>query len=61
MMTGLLKRTAAALGLLALAPVGYQLAIAQLTPVDAGIRAAITLLAVVVIRRIATMLEGFLT
>lgn len=60
MMAAMLKRAAAVFGLLALAPIGYQLAMAQLTPVDAGIRAAITLLAVVVVRRVASLLEGFL-
>lgn len=55
-METLLKKTAAFLGLVALAPIAYQLVIGDLTPTDAGIRAGITLLGVLVIRRLISML-----
>jgi hypothetical protein len=45
-------------GLVMLLPIGYLLTIGNLTPQEAGIRAALTLAAVIVIRRLARIGMG---
>ena len=52
-MSGPLGRFAAALGLIMLIPIGYQVVTGGLGMQDAAIRAAVTLLAVVGVRKLA--------
>ena len=49
-MRGPVSRLAAILGLLMMAPIGYLVVIGELTVVDASVRAAVTLAAVIVVR-----------
>ena len=59
-MRGPLGRLTAALGILMLAPIGYLVALGELTVVDAAVRAAITLVAVMVVRRLSRFGVGVL-
>ncbi len=52
------NRLIAIVGLIMLLPIGYLLAMGDLTPTDAGIRAGLTLAAVIVIRRLARIGMG---
>ena len=52
-MSGPLGRFAAALGLIMMIPIGYQVETGGLGMRDAAIRAAVTLLAVVAVRKLA--------
>ena len=54
-----INRLIAILGLIMLLPIGYMMTTGNLTPQDAGIRAAITLAAVIVIRKFARLGMGF--
>lgn len=53
MKTGPLRRAVGAVGLVALAPTAYMLAVDLITPQDAAVRAGATLAAVVVVGRVA--------
>lgn len=53
MIVNVLRRAAAMIGVVVMLPIGLMLATGQLSAADAGIRAGITLLAVLAVRRIA--------
>ena len=53
-----INRLIAIAGLIMLLPIGYLLTTGDLTPEDAGIRAALTLCAVIVVRKIARIGMG---
>jgi hypothetical protein len=59
-MRGPLSRLAAILGLLMMVPIGYLVIIGELTVVDASVRAAVTLAAVIVVRRLGRFGVGVL-
>ncbi len=56
MIVSVLRRAAAIIGVVVMLPIGLMLATGQLSAADAGMRAGITLLAVLGVRRVA----GFL-